>query len=46
MTASLSLESIGTEVPDWVADWFAALQPLPLAEVASSPPPSGSSRLI
>ena len=28
MTASLSLDTIGTEVPDWVADWFAALQPL------------------
>jgi nicotinamidase-related amidase len=38
MTASLSpTQSTGTEIPAWIADWFAALQPQPLAELATDP---------
>jgi nicotinamidase-related amidase len=38
MTASLSLpDTARTGVPDWVADWFAALQPMPLAEIVVDP---------
>ena len=36
MTASLSLTT-GTAIPDWVADWFTALEPRPLAEIAADP---------
>jgi nicotinamidase-related amidase len=39
MTSALSLapETIRATVPDFIADWFADLQPLPLADVARDP---------
>ena len=39
MTASLSLAPDATQsgVPDWISDWFTALQPQPLIEVTAEP---------
>ena len=39
MTASLSLAPDATRsgVPDWISDWFTALQPQPLIEVTAEP---------
>jgi nicotinamidase-related amidase len=37
MTASLSLPIGVTVIPDWIAEWFTALDPRPLRDIAADP---------